>query len=59
MPISMIRSSIWRRATKKIVLPNLARSRELILDLALAQPLALLAVALRHETRYYGVSGRI
>lgn len=40
---------------EKIVLPNLTRSRELILDPALAQPLALLAVALRHENRYYGV----
>jgi two-component system phosphate regulon sensor histidine kinase PhoR len=40
---------------EKIVLPNLSRSRELDLDPALAQPLALLAVALRHENRYYGV----
>jgi signal transduction histidine kinase len=37
------------------VLPNLSRSRELDLDPALPQPLALLAVALRHENRYYGV----
>ena len=37
---------------EKIVLLNLTRSRELILDPALAQPLALLAVALRHENRY-------
>ena len=36
-------------------MPNLTRSRELILDPALAQPLVLLAVALRHENRYYGV----
>lgn len=40
---------------EKIVLPNLARSRELNLELSKAQPLALLAVALRHENRYYGV----
>jgi signal transduction histidine kinase len=39
----------------KVVLPNLTRSRELILDPGLPQPLALLAVALRHENRYYGV----
>ena len=40
---------------EKIVLPNLSRSRELNLDSSLPQPLALLAVALRHENRYYGV----
>jgi signal transduction histidine kinase/HAMP domain-containing protein len=40
---------------EKIVLPNLSRSRELNLDPLLPQPLALLAVALRHENRYYGV----
>ncbi|MCQ3938950.1 MAG: hypothetical protein DPW18_18175 [Chloroflexi bacterium] len=40
---------------EKIVLPNLTRSRELILDSSKPQPLALLAVALRHENRYYGV----
>ena len=40
---------------EKIVLPNLSRSRELDLDPAKPQPLALLAVALRHENRYYGV----
>ncbi len=40
---------------EKIVLPNLSRSRELTLDSSLPQPLALLAVALRHENRYYGV----
>jgi signal transduction histidine kinase/HAMP domain-containing protein len=40
---------------EKIVLPNLSRSRELDLDPSLPQPLALLAVALRHENRYYGV----
>ncbi len=40
---------------EKVVLPNLTRSRELVLDPGLSQPLALLAVALRHENRYYGV----
>lgn len=40
---------------EQVVLPNLGRSREIILDPALPQPLALLAVALRHENRYYGV----
>ncbi len=40
---------------EKIVLPNLGRSRELALDPSMPQPLALLAVALRHENRYYGV----
>lgn len=39
----------------KIVIPNLTRSRELNLDSSKPQPLALLAVALRHENRYYGV----
>jgi PAS domain S-box-containing protein len=40
---------------ERIVFPNLTRSRELNLDPSLPQPLALLAVALRHENRYYGV----
>ena len=40
---------------EKIVLPNLTRSHELDLDLSISQPLALLAVALKHENRYYGV----
>ncbi|MCI0474614.1 MAG: HAMP domain-containing protein, partial [Anaerolineales bacterium] len=40
---------------EKIVIPNLTRSRELTLDEAREHPLALLAVALRHENRYYGV----
>ncbi len=40
---------------EQIVLPNLSRSREISLDTSLPQPLALLAVALRHENRYYGV----
>jgi PAS domain S-box-containing protein len=43
------------QSQEKIVLPNLTRSRELDLDPSLSQPLALLAVALRHENRYYGV----
>lgn len=43
------------QSQEKIVLPNLTRSRELILDPVRVQPLALLAVALRHENRYYGV----
>ncbi len=42
------------QSQEKIVLPNLTRSRELILDPDHPQPLALLAVALRHENRYYG-----
>ena len=40
---------------EKIVIPNLMRSRELALDENSTQPRALLAVALRHENRYYGV----
>jgi signal transduction histidine kinase/HAMP domain-containing protein len=40
---------------ERIVFPNLSRTRELILDPKRAQPGALLAVALRHENRYYGV----
>ncbi|MDD2920959.1 MAG: ATP-binding protein, partial [Anaerolineales bacterium] len=40
---------------EKIVIPNLTRSRELALDESQPQPMALLAVALRHENRYYGV----
>jgi signal transduction histidine kinase/HAMP domain-containing protein len=43
------------QSQEKIVLPNLTRSRELMLDPNKSQPLALLAVALRHENRYYGV----
>ncbi|MBI5962644.1 MAG: PAS domain-containing protein [Chloroflexi bacterium] len=43
------------QSQEKIILPNLSRSREIILDPKLPQPLALLAVALRHENRYYGV----
>ncbi len=43
------------QSQEKIVIPNLSRSRELELDSAVPQPLALLAIALRHENRYYGV----
>ena len=39
----------------KMVVPNMGRSREIIFDSVKNQPLALLAVALRHENRYYGV----
>ncbi|MBI5945005.1 MAG: HAMP domain-containing protein [Chloroflexi bacterium] len=40
---------------ERIIIPNLSRSRELNLDPKLPQPLAMLAVALRHENKYYGV----
>ncbi len=40
---------------ERIVLPNLTNSRELKLDSMTRQPMALLAVALRRENRYYGV----
>ncbi len=43
------------QSQQKLVLPNLTRSREIDLDPTKPQPLALLAVALRHENRYYGV----
>jgi len=43
------------QSQERIVLPNLTRSRELVLDSSGPQPLALLAVALKHENRYYGV----
>ncbi len=43
------------QSQEKIVLPNLTRSRELVFDTDKPHPLALLAVALRHENRYYGV----
>jgi signal transduction histidine kinase len=46
---------VMAQRQEKIVIPNLSRSRELSLDQTLPQPLALLAVALRHENRYYGV----
>ncbi|HVN16194.1 MAG TPA: ATP-binding protein [Anaerolineales bacterium] len=39
----------------QIVIPNLARSRDLALNHSMKNPVALLAVALRHENRYYGV----
>ncbi|HEX2697133.1 MAG TPA: ATP-binding protein, partial [Anaerolineales bacterium] len=41
---------------ERIVFPNLARTRELSLDPKRSNPAALLAVALRHENRYYGVA---
>lgn len=44
-----------QRDQKAIVFPNLTRSRDLDLDPNLPQPLALLAVALSHEKRYFGV----
>ena len=40
---------------ERIVFPNLSRTRELTLDPKQPNPAALLAVALRHENRYYGV----
>ena len=40
---------------ERIVFPNLSRTRELTFDPKRLQPGALLAVALRHENRYYGV----
>ena len=43
------------QSQEKIVIPNLTRSRELLLEPNKPQPLALLAVALQHENRYYGV----
>ncbi|MCZ2127752.1 MAG: HAMP domain-containing protein [Anaerolineales bacterium] len=43
------------QSREKIVISNLARSRELTFEEKQPQPLALLAVALRHENRYYGV----
>jgi signal transduction histidine kinase len=43
------------QSQEKIVLPNLNRSHDLVFDPAQKHPLALLAVALRHENRYYGV----
>jgi signal transduction histidine kinase len=43
------------QSQEKIVLPNLNRSHDLVFNPAQKHPLALLAVALRHENRYYGV----
>ena len=40
---------------EKVVIPDLAHSRELPLNLSMPNPSALLAVALRHENRYFGV----
>ena len=39
----------------RLVLSNVTRTRTLDLDPGLPQPASLLAVALRHENRYYGV----
>ncbi len=43
------------RVQEKLVVPNLAQSREFPVNLSMENPAALLAVALRHENRYYGV----
>jgi signal transduction histidine kinase/HAMP domain-containing protein len=43
------------RKHEQTVIPNMTRTREFVLDLNQTQPQALLAVALRHEKRYYGV----
>jgi len=40
---------------ERIVFSNLSRTRELTLDPKRINPAALLAIALRHENRYYGV----
>lgn len=40
---------------EQIIIPNMTRTREFALDLNQVQPQAILAVALRHENRYYGV----
>jgi PAS domain S-box-containing protein len=42
------------QAQDRLVLSNVARTRTLDLDPNLPQPASLLAVALRHENRYYG-----
>jgi len=39
---------------EKLVIPNLARARELPVNLSMQNPGAVMAVALRHENRYYG-----
>lgn len=43
------------QSKQKIIIPNLTRSREIVFDESQPKPLALLAVALQHENRYYGV----
>jgi signal transduction histidine kinase len=43
------------QSQEQIVMPNLTRTRDLDFDPDLPHPLALLAVALKHENRYYGV----
>jgi PAS domain S-box-containing protein len=40
---------------ERIVLPNVTRTRTLDMDANLQHPASLMAVALRHENRYYGV----
>ena len=40
---------------ERILFPNLSRTREVTLDPKRLNPAALLAIALRHENRYYGV----
>lgn len=42
------------QAQDRLVLSNLTRPRTLVLDPNLPQPASLLAVAMRHENRYYG-----
>ncbi|MCC7118683.1 MAG: HAMP domain-containing protein [Anaerolineales bacterium] len=43
------------QSQERLVLPNLSKAPELKLDSTTRQPMALLAVALRRENRYYGV----
>ncbi len=40
---------------EKVILPNMARAHSLTIEEGLPKPASLLAVALRHENRYYGV----
>ncbi|GAB4503058.1 MAG: hypothetical protein Fur0043_00500 [Anaerolineales bacterium] len=47
--------SLAREQEKPIVLANVPRARALDLGASLPQPASLLAVALRHKNRYYGV----
>jgi PAS domain S-box-containing protein len=46
---------ILAEGQERVLLPNLARSRTLVLDGNAPRPASLLAVALRHKNRYYGV----
>ncbi|GAB4538582.1 MAG: hypothetical protein Fur002_02260 [Anaerolineales bacterium] len=43
------------RQQEKVVIPHVKHARELVLDGAQSNPQALVAVALRHENKYYGV----